>query len=46
MLKNFSPDEQKELVVLIDQAVSAARLFITEGLDAAMNRYNGSQLGE
>ncbi|MHB8193786.1 MAG: aminoacyl-tRNA hydrolase [Bellilinea sp.] len=46
VLKNFSPDEQKELVVLIDQAVSAARLFITEGLDAAMNRYNGSQLGE
>lgn len=46
VLKNFSPDEQKELVVLIDQAVSAARLFITDGLDAAMNRYNGSQLGE
>lgn len=46
VLKNFSPEEQKELVVLIDQAVSAARLFITDGLDAAMNRYNGSQLGE
>lgn len=46
VLKNFSPDEQKELVVLIDQAVSAACLFITDGLDAAMNRYNGSQLGE
>lgn len=46
VLKNFSPDEKKELGFVIDNAVLAARLFVTDGLDAAMNRYNGSQLGE
>jgi len=29
---------------MVDAAVAAVHLFITEGLDAAMNRYNGSQL--
>lgn len=46
VLKNFNPEEQKELPYLIDQAVAAARLFVTDGLDAAMNKYNGHQLGE
>lgn len=46
VLKNFSRDEQKELIFIIDQAVSAARLFITDGLEAAMNRYNGTHLEE
>jgi len=30
VLKNFSPEEQKDLVYIIDNAVAAARLFITE----------------
>ena len=46
VLENFSPQEQKELGYLIDQAVAAVRLFVTDGLEAAMNRYNGSQLEE
>lgn len=46
VLKNFSSMEQKELVYVVENAVLAARLFITDGLEAAMNRFNGSQLGE
>lgn len=45
VLKTFSPEEQKELVFLLDQAAAALRLYLSEGLEAAMNRYNGSQLG-
>lgn len=44
VLKNFSSEEQKEMPFMIDAAAAAVRLFITDGLDAAMNRYNGSQL--
>jgi len=44
VLQNFNAEEQKELPFLLDAAVSAVRLFITEGLDSAMNRYNGSQI--
>lgn len=44
VLKNFSPEEQKEMPFMIDAAAAALRLFIADGLDAAMNRYNGSQL--
>lgn len=46
VLKNFSAEEQKDLVFIIDNAVQAARLFVTDGLEAAMNRFNGTQLGE
>lgn len=46
VLKNFSLEEQKELVFVIDKAVLAAKTFISDGLDAAMNRFNGSQTGE
>jgi len=44
VLQNFSAEEQKEMPFMLDAAVAAVRLFITGGLDAAMNRYNGSQL--
>jgi PTH1 family peptidyl-tRNA hydrolase len=44
VLQNFSAEEQKEMPFMIDAAVAAVRLFIADGLDAAMNRYNGSQL--
>ncbi len=44
VLKDFSGEEQKEMPFMLDAAVAALRLFVTDGLDAAMNRYNGSQL--
>jgi PTH1 family peptidyl-tRNA hydrolase len=44
VLQNFNAEEQKEMPFLLDTAAAAARLFATGGLEAAMNRYNGSQL--
>jgi len=44
VLQNFTAEEHKEMPFMIDAAVAAVRVFITDGLDAAMNRYNGSQL--
>ncbi|HWR64533.1 MAG TPA: aminoacyl-tRNA hydrolase [Bellilinea sp.] len=44
VLKNFSAEEQKEMPFMIDAAAAAVRLYISDGLEAAMNRYNGSQL--
>lgn len=46
VLQNFTRDEQNELPLLLDAAAGAARLFVTDGLDSAMNRYNGSQFEE
>ena len=46
VLNHFHAEEQKELPFLIDAAAAAVRLFVTDGLEAAMNRYNGSQLAE
>lgn len=46
VLKNFNAAEETELPFLIDQAIAAAKLFVADGLDAAMNKYNGPQLGE
>ncbi len=41
VLQNFSRDEMKELSEILDRAADAALSFITEGLDKAMNRFNG-----
>ncbi len=46
VLNHFHAEEQKELPFLIDAAAAAVRVFVTNGLEAAMNRYNGSQLEE
>ncbi|OGN74967.1 MAG: aminoacyl-tRNA hydrolase [Chloroflexi bacterium GWB2_54_36] len=46
VLNHFHAEEQKELPFLIDAAAAAVRVFVTDGLEAAMNRYNGSQLEE
>lgn len=46
VLNHFHAEEQKELPFLVDTAAAAVRLFVTDGLEAAMNRYNGSQLEE
>jgi len=40
VLKNFSPEEQKEIGEEIKKITGALDLFIKEGLDKAMNEYN------
>ena len=42
VLKRFHASEMDLLNILLDTASDAARLFVAEGIDAAMNRYNGS----
>ncbi len=44
VLHGFSPGEQKELQYLLARASEALRVFVQEGLDTAMNRYNGAHL--
>jgi PTH1 family peptidyl-tRNA hydrolase len=42
VLKRFHASETETLNILLDRAAEAVRAFITEGVDAAMNRYNGT----
>jgi PTH1 family peptidyl-tRNA hydrolase len=42
VLQNFSRDEMKVLSEIVDRAADAALTFVTEGLNKAMNKYNGS----
>ena len=42
VLQDFSRDEMKILSEIIDRAADAALEFVINGLDIAMNRYNGS----
>lgn len=42
VLRRFHASEQDVLNILLDTAAEAARLFVNSGIDAAMNRYNGS----
>lgn len=44
VLQDFGVNEQPILELLIDRAVQAIHVFVTEGLDAAMNRFNGMTL--
>ncbi len=41
VLQNFSRDELKEVTGILDRAADAALSFVTDGLDKAMNRFNG-----
>jgi peptidyl-tRNA hydrolase, PTH1 family len=41
VLQDFSRPEIAELPQIMDNAASAALLFVTEGLTKAMNHYNG-----
>ena len=41
VLQNFSKDEMKELSSILDRAADAVLTFVTDGLDKAMNKYNG-----
>ena len=42
VLQNFSRDEMKTLPEILDRATDAALEFVGNGLNAAMNKYNGS----
>jgi PTH1 family peptidyl-tRNA hydrolase len=42
VLQNFSKDEMKTLSEVIDRAADAALEFVVDGVNMAMNKYNGS----
>ncbi len=42
VLQDFSKDDMKLLSEILDRAADAALTFIIEGLDRAMNKFNGS----
>ena len=42
VLQDFSRDENKILSEILDRAADAALEFVVNGLDKAMNKYNGS----
>ncbi len=42
VLQSFSREELKTLSEVIDRAADAALTFVTDGLNKAMNKYNGS----
>ncbi len=46
VLHDFARDEQEFLPAVLKQAAEAARAWITEGLDRAMNQFNGAVLDE
>lgn len=42
VLQNFSREEMKYLSEIVDRAADAALTFVVDGLNQAMNKYNGS----
>jgi len=42
VLQDFSRDEMQTLSEILDRAAQAALAFVREGLDSAMNKFNGS----
>jgi PTH1 family peptidyl-tRNA hydrolase len=42
VLQNFTQADQPLLSEILDRAAQAALTFVTEGLDAAMNKFNGN----
>jgi len=42
VLQNFSRDEMKVLSEILDRAADAALTFVVDGLNKAMNKFNGS----
>jgi PTH1 family peptidyl-tRNA hydrolase len=42
VLQNFSREEMKLISDILDRAADAALEFVVNGLDKAMNKYNGS----
>jgi len=46
VLTRFTKDQQAELPFLLGTAADAIELWLAEGIIAAMNKYNGSALGD
>lgn len=46
VLQDFSRTESEVLPEILDRAVDAVQVFLTQGLDEAMNQYNGQVVGE
>ncbi len=46
VLKGFSKNDMEIISIVLDRAVDAARVFICDGLEAAMNQFNGTVLKE
>lgn len=44
VLQSFSKADQETLPIILQRAADAAQAFVTEGLQQAMNRFNGSSL--
>ena len=42
VLQDFSSEENEVISLALDRAVEAVRVFILEGLDTAMNQFNGA----
>jgi PTH1 family peptidyl-tRNA hydrolase len=42
VLQDFSREEMKTLSEIVDRAAEAALTFVVDGLNKAMNKYNGS----
>ena len=45
VLNKFSKRERAEVDVTVEQAADAVETIVTDGVDAAMNRYNGTTAG-
>ena len=43
VLKDFSGEEAEFLPVILDRGVEATLLYVTDGIDTAMNKYNNSK---
>lgn len=46
VLARFGPDEAADVAAMTARAADAAEVFVTDGIDAVMNRYNGTDPGE
>ncbi|MEW5939981.1 MAG: aminoacyl-tRNA hydrolase [Chloroflexota bacterium] len=46
ILQDFSRDELSQVSEILDRAADAALTFVTEGLNAAMNKFNGGSVVE
>ena len=46
VLARFGPDEAADVAAMTARAADAAEVFVTDGIDAVMNRYNGMDPGE
>jgi len=46
VLKSFAKNDMEIISIVLDRVVDAARVFIGDGLEAAMNQFNGTVLKE